>query len=194
MAFSQTPLTEKDVHDAADALNAEGEAPTYRAVRRKLKRGSFSDIRDGLKTWHPKDKPETPVMPAPSAVSELALTMSNELWLAALTRAEALANEKLSDAIVAKQKADSDARQLTITADEYAAENDQLRTDHGELVNKFEQACQWGRERELEAAGLRAEVNTLRDTMTQLMKAQRGSAKAKAKVSRSGDASTKNAA
>jgi hypothetical protein len=104
--------------------------------------------------------------------------MSNDLWLAALTKAEALAKEKLADAIADKDTAEADVQRLAGTADEYAAENDRLRIALAEMTTKCEQAREWGRARELEATALRAEGETLRATVTQLLRATTKKSKA----------------
>ncbi len=187
-------LTEKDVHDAADELNDSGAAPSYRAVRAKLGRGSFSQIRDWLRTWRPKNRPQSAVMPPPSEVSALALTMSNDLWLVAMTKAEAAAHEQNATTVLAKEKAEADLAAMADTADEFAAENDRLRAENSDLSGRFEQACQWGRERELEAVALKAEVETLRGALREIVKPQRAAKPKRPKRADGGSEDGKKAA
>jgi len=173
MRHTRPPITEKEVHDAMDALNAAGTEPSYRKVRKELgDRGSFSDLKGYIRSWHPKDRPETPLLPLPDAISAAALELGQQIWSVALQKAEALMTEKLAGFAAAKNTAEVDLQQMTKTADEYAADNDRLRDEHTERTAKFDQACEWARQQELEATALRAEVTTLREALAQILTAK----------------------
>ena len=53
--MSMPLVTEQSVHNAADALKAEGKTVSYRAIRERLGGGSPDDILTHLRTWLAKE-------------------------------------------------------------------------------------------------------------------------------------------
>lgn len=53
--MANTFVTEQAVHSAADALKADGQAVTFRAVRSHLEGGSAREILFHLRTWREKE-------------------------------------------------------------------------------------------------------------------------------------------
>jgi DNA repair exonuclease SbcCD ATPase subunit len=122
-------VTEQQVHEACDRLDARGIEPKYEEIRGELgATGSFSTIKKYLKTWTPRHAPPVP-NPPPDLVRESSLALMS-LWRAAMREASAAfeaERARLKDEIaqleaaVEHQDADLETAEQRYLASEQAA-------------------------------------------------------------------------
>ena len=115
-------ITNEQIHQAADALDADGVRPTLAAVRKRLGGGSFTTISAAMADWRAGRERHAALAPAPDDLLDRAAALAAEIWAAANTTADArLAG--LREELAVEREA------LHIRAAEAAGLADQLATD-----------------------------------------------------------------
>lgn len=145
-------LTEEEVHAAAEELQLNGGKVGSIEVYRFLGRGSLTTITNFLKTWHQEEK--VTALPAltllPEALKKSAEQLIVKVWAEsqaiaeqeiksqqeALRQAEALANEKITEAEAFSEEQSKKIEALEIQIEELKAEKSK---DHEFFESKIEE-------------------------------------------------------
>jgi len=131
-----------DIHAIADRLAEAGKRPTLAAVRKELGGGSFTTIREAMKSWHEAQQEEHALgeVQVPETISERLGQLQAALWQAAVGEAErrlAAEREDLAQAKEAAAAAVTEAQEAveTLEAEAQAREHqiEQLQTRCSEL-------------------------------------------------------------
>ena len=151
-------ITKKAIFDAADALDAGGQRPTFAALRKAVGGGSFTTISEAMKEyWAVRAVREAPVRePAPAVVGERLSEVAGEIWALALQVAnERLASEREAfDA--ASVQAEQEKQEAVELADAVGAELELLQGK----VSALEEAERTARQ---EAVALREQLAASRE-------------------------------
>lgn len=141
-------ITKQDIYAAADALVAEGKAPTLANVRRALGGGSFTTISEGVAAWK-EDRTAQPAVlqePPPVAVTEKFGGLLAEVWAVALQMANArLASEREALEAARVQLVD-EQRQAADLAAQVSADLDQAIQERDRLASALDAAVAAGTE------------------------------------------------
>lgn len=159
-------ITQAQIFEVADRLDAEGVNPTLVAVRKALGSGSFSTLSEAMRVWRERRARRLPSSsnPIPELVRERLEELGTELW----AHAEACANSHLARDrevwCLEQRRLDGELQEAIQTADEVTCALDVARS----RIDALEQAAeQFGREvaaleRKLARAGERAAVAEVR--------------------------------
>lgn len=119
--------TELDIHRICDDLNAEGEKPSYKAIRERRGSGSWSTIQKYMNTWIAREI-DSPVE-LPGDLERLSISVGRQLWARALTmagrqheEAKARWRDREAELMLAITHAEGDTERAEAQAD--AAEKD----------------------------------------------------------------------
>lgn len=191
-------ITNEQIFQVADELDANGQNPTLAAVRKKIGGGSYTTISEGMIKWKAnKAAKETPFRePPPQAVVAQLTDLGVEIWALALEIANgrlALERENLEAARIElendKAEAVELADQLTIELEAMQSransleeekktarlENDNLREQLGDLNVRVAASEARYVETEKRAADLNTELERMNTQNSELLKALTGS-------------------
>jgi hypothetical protein len=126
-------LTKKNVHDAADTLDALGIEPTQRLVRdylrgAKLPGGSFGTLGEYMSTWKPKTE-QSSAPDVPANVMHSVNVFAADAWQCAFAEADVIATAKVEEANAAVKTLQEQLKAATALTDSYAVENDVFRKE-----------------------------------------------------------------
>lgn len=117
-------ISETDVHEAADALVAQGERPTVERIRSHLGTGSPNTVTRWLETWwqrlDERLRARPPGLAAGNPPTDVA-ALAKQWWEVAVTHAHTVASQTLADAHAALQ-----ARTDTLTVSEAKIASERL--------------------------------------------------------------------
>lgn len=183
-------LTIDKIHTIADKLAKSGVKPTQNEVRKALGGGSFTTISEGLKSWNlaQEENRELASVDIPEELNERLEAAKGALWLAALTRAEMQLQSQREELKELQEQAKADVAEATTAveilereADESAIELSTLRLDVEalrenkalvlalktqleEVKQELKEAVNAEKEAIAEAAHLKGEIKTLKET------------------------------
>jgi chromosome segregation ATPase len=130
------PLTQQQVFDAANELNAAGQKPTLAAVRRALGSGSFTTISEGLRAWREQQLAQhKPVLhePPPDLLERLS-ELGAQLWTQALAHAQGTLAAERQTLAQAREQLEQDKAEATELAESLQLELETLQSDHKQQV------------------------------------------------------------
>lgn len=161
-------MTQTEIFEAADRIEARGERPTLDAVRAELGGGSFRDISAGMRKWRARRKQADAEAGAPPApVAQQAARFARQVWGAAVEEAserqsaERAAAEKRQAEALAQAEAERD--EAASLADRLAASLEEARAQCAQLERDLERARQKTATKEGELREARAQFTALLD-------------------------------
>jgi Plasmid replication region DNA-binding N-term len=128
------PVTEEEVHAAADYFDKAGERPSERGVRDFLKGGAFKTIRKYLKSWYDKVDETPDAGEPPAGLNSTLSAFARRFW----SEAVAAADEKVREVTAQKDLLQKDLDKASALADGYALENDEKSAKIAEQANFIE--------------------------------------------------------
>lgn len=123
-------LTQDDIWQVANELDAEGMRPTLNAVRKKLGTGSFSTISEAMAEWRKNKVSSTTSInqdPLPPAIVEALHSHAASVWQAATSLAEKRLDADRVQLATERQTAQETIKEATELADALAQENETLQ-------------------------------------------------------------------
>lgn len=123
-------VTNERIWAVADALDAEGENPTYKAVIKRLGGGSYSTISEAMGLWKAKRAAKertAAVEPAPEAITAALADFGGQVWGVALDLAGKRFATDREALEAARVELEGEKREAIEAADEAAAEAEALK-------------------------------------------------------------------
>jgi hypothetical protein len=158
-------ITEKQVHEAASAIDRDGKRPSAPLIRERLGGGSFSTILKYLATWEPDTATEGEPDKIPDAPAELLAG----LWRRAYVDAWRILEPELVGMREAMEEAQGEAALLADSADQEAAKAAAYLAQAHTLAGELEAA-------RLQVAELQGELKALRSAAVKPARAPRAMA------------------
>lgn len=159
-------LTEAEVHALCDALDADGVEPSVRKIRDEARRGSHSTISKYQKTWIAQRG--RIVLPMPDDVNRHLAAIGVGIWRIAIDHATAVFNRERADL---QSKVGELEDSVTWTEEDLKRERkaaSDFKIAAAQSEQKAEQALLQVATLEGTVAGLQAEAEILRGTITDL--------------------------
>ncbi|MEK6750526.1 MAG: DNA-binding protein [Pseudomonadota bacterium] len=159
-------VTEQMVHEAAEALRAEGVEPGLNTVKARIGVGSYTTIKKYLDSWKVKVEHVAAVQDMPLEVDARAHELARAVWAVASAQAqkEAQAARDAAAAAVAAIKAElQDALAEIARLERFEADYAEVQTKYNELKVETDVAIARATERGLRADMLEREIGIAHD-------------------------------
>ena len=121
--------TKENIFQTADELDAEGQKPTLLAVRKRLGKGSYTDISAAMVEWRAqKAAKERPIIePAPQTLVEKITELGGQIWTSALELANGRLESERENLAVVRAQIEGEKTEAVQLADHITAELDMMK-------------------------------------------------------------------
>jgi chromosome segregation ATPase len=137
-------ITKTDIHNAADAIAAQGDTPTLAKVRAALGGGSFTTISEAMGEWKAARQQQSVVTPireaAPEAITERLHGFAADIWGTAMEKANARLQEEREALDEARKKMEATLAETQELAAQVSADLDAAQERIEEQAQAIEQA------------------------------------------------------
>lgn len=137
-------ITKTDIHNAADAIAAQGETPTLAKVRAALGGGSFTTISEAMGEWKASRQQQSVVTPireaAPESITERLHGFAADLWASAMEKANGRLQEEREALDEARKKIEATLAETQELAAQVSADLDAAQAKIEEQTQAIEQA------------------------------------------------------